>query len=299
MRFDSPLRYPGGKATLAPLLASIIEANCLSGCSYYEPFAGGAGAALRLLREGVVSKLFLNDLDPHIISFWYAVLNEPDRFAKEIMSIPLSIDEWKKQLEIYQIADAGEPFQLGFATFYLNRCNRSGIISGAAPIGGYQQAGEWKIDARFYRERLSERILAIGSRREQIHVTNMDALEFLKEILSSTQDESTAFAYLDPPYYSNGNRLYMTYYNDRDHVELAHYIQRQRSFKWIMSYDDTEFIRDLYTASEISVIPLEYSLQGRREVQELLVSPSHVLLASPTTSFDAEERESEEAPARK
>ena len=288
MRFDSPLRYPGGKSTLAPLIARTIEANGLFGCSYHEPFAGGAGAALRLLREGVVSELYLNDLDPHIISFWYAVLNEADRFAKEIMSIPLSIDEWRKQLEIYRLADASEPFKLGFATFYLNRCNRSGIIFGAAPIGGYQQAGEWKIGARFYRENLSERILAIGARREQIHVTNLDALSYLKEVLTSSQDLGNVFAYLDPPYFSNGNRLYMSSYDNRDHVDLARYIQCQTNFKWIMSYDDTKFIRDLYAASEIAAIPLEYSLQGRRQVRELLISPSHVLLASPPTMLFAD-----------
>ena len=289
MRFDSPLRYPGGKASLAPFLARTIEINGLIGCSYYEPFAGGAGAALRLLREGVVSELHLNDLDPHIVSFWRAVLDEPNRFAEEIMSVPLSVAEWRRQLEVYQLADKKKPFELGFATFYLNRCNRSGIILGAAPIGGYEQTGEWRIGARFYREGLAERILAIGAQKERIHITNKDARDFLVKRLPTGYDREPSFCYLDPPYYSNGNRLYMTFYSEGDHVELARYIQRQRELKWIMSYDDTEFIRDLYTESEVSVIPLKYSLQGTREAHELLIAPSHVQLAKPVALVSTKE----------
>ncbi len=298
MKFDSPLRYPGGKASLAPLLARTIQINGLTGCSYYEPFAGGAGAALRLLREGVVSELHLNDLDPHIISFWRAVLDEPTRFAEQIMSVPLAVAEWRKQQEVYLLAEIEKPFELGFATFYLNRCNRSGIIFGAAPIGGYSQAGQWKIGSRFYRKGLAERILAIGTRRNQIHVTNMDALDFLNECSIGSQSRDAKFIYLDPPYYSNGDRLYMTFYDDQSHAGLARFIQRRRKLKWIMSYDDTKYIRDLYTTSEISVIPLEYSLQGRRAAHELLISPSHVILPDPTDSFKIDDRESEESLAR-
>ena len=280
MRFDSPLRYPGGKASIAAFLARTIELNGLSGCSYLEPFAGGAGAALRLLRDGIVSELHLNDLDPRIIAFWRAVLDESERFADAVLAVPVNIEEWERQKQVYRLADQDKPFELGFATFYLNRCNRSGIISGAAPIGGYAQAGVWKMDARFYRRTLAERILAIGTRREQINVTNMDALDFLAERLSSMDVQKTTFAYLDPPYFSNGSRLYMTFYNDQHHSKLARYIQDQHELKWVMSYDDGDFVRKLYASSAISTLPLEYSLQRRRKAQELLISPSHVLLAA-------------------
>ena len=251
MRFDSPLRYPGGKASLAAFLARTIELNGLSGCSYLEPFAGGAGAALRLLREGVVSEIHLNDLDPHIVSFWRAVLDEPERFAEAILSVPLNIAEWKRQQEIFQLADFTNPFEVGFATFYLNRCNRSGIIIGAAPIGGYEQAGMWKIDARFYKDSLAKRVLAIGRRKDEIYITNMDALDFLTERFSGSQGPRAVFAYLDPPYYSNGRRLYTNSYDDDDHTALAQYVQCRENLKWVMSYDDTDFIRNLYATSKI------------------------------------------------
>ena len=290
MRFDSPLRYPGGKASLAGFLARTIKLNGLYGCPYFEPFAGGAGAALRLLREGVVSELYLNDLDPRVYAFWNAALDESRKFADAIRSVPLNIEEWRNQRQVCALGDPGKQFELGFATFYLNRCNRSGIVHGAAPIGGYAQSGPWKIDARFYRESLAERILAIGRRREQIHVTNMDAQDFLGNRLPCGSGRTSAFVYLDPPYYSNGNRLYMNLYSDQDHINLATYIQQQCDVNWVMSYDDTAFVRHLYQACDIAQFSLGYSLHKKRKTQELLISPPRVKIADPADSTNLPER---------
>ena len=281
MRYDSPLRYPGGKASLAAFLTRTIELNNLSGCSYFEPFAGGAGAALRLLREKVVSDVHLNDLDPRITAFWLAALDEPERLVDAILSVPVSVSEWNRQQHICQRADTSRPFELGFSAFYLNRCNRSGVLLGAAPIGGYAQKGKWGIDARFPRENLAERVLAIARKREQIHITNMDALTFLAKHLPRGHERKGVFAYLDPPYYSNGSRLYMNSYTDRDHGSLARYIQRQRVLKWVMSYDDTHFIRRLYADCAISHLSVQYSLQRKQRARELLVAPSHVRIPAP------------------
>ena len=172
---------------LSGFLADTIQLNGLSGCAYLEPFAGGAGAALQLLHDGVVSTLHLNDADPRIHAFWDSVLNHTERFADAIESATLTIDEWLRQQEICDRAETEDPFELGFATFYLNRCNRSGIIRGAAPIGGYAQSGKWKMNARFYRQTLAERVRAIGESRDSIYVTNDDALSFFGTLLSGRE----------------------------------------------------------------------------------------------------------------
>ena len=138
MKFDSPLGYPAGKTALGPFLAKTIELNGLANCDYFEPFAGGAGAALWLLRKGIVSAAHINDLDLCVAAFWKAALDEPDRFADTIMFANLDLNEWKMQRDTYAEGDVRKPFDLGFATFYLNRCNRSGMLSGAGPIGGAQ-----------------------------------------------------------------------------------------------------------------------------------------------------------------
>ncbi|MDD4117086.1 MAG: DNA adenine methylase [Kiritimatiellae bacterium] len=280
MRHDSPLRYPGGKASLSAFLTRTIELNNLTGCSYFEPFAGGAGAALRLLRDGIVTELHLNDADPRIAAFWRAVLEEPERFVDSIMSIPLNVSEWRKQHALCQAVDTCRSFDLGFATFYLNRCNRSGVLLGAGPIGGYIQTGKWGIDARFNRENLAERVLTIARKRAQIHITNMDALNFLADKLPRGYNRKRVFAYLDPPYYSNGNRLYLNFYNDREHRHLSRYIQRQTTLKWVMSYDDALFIRKLYAPCRIYHLSLQYSLQRKQKARELLIAPANVRLPS-------------------
>ena len=286
MRLNSPLRYPGGKASLATFLARTIVLNALSGCSYFEPFAGGAGAALRLLGDGVVSELHLNDVDPRISAFWQAVLHEPERFADAIRSVPVNMEEWKRQQRVYRRADTSTPFDLGFSTFYLNRCNRSGILFGSAPIGGYAQAGKWKMDVRFYRKSLAERVRAVARKREYIHVTNMDAREFLVKHLPRGRERKRVFTYLDPPYYSNGNRLYLNFYEDWDHRKLSRYLQRQGTLHWVMSYDDACFIRDLYTTCTISPLSLQHSLQQKKQAQELLIAPSHVRIPAPVVSIE-------------
>ena len=283
MRFQSPLRYPGGKARLANFLSSIIEANGLSDCSYFEPFAGGAGAALRLLSDEVVSELNLNDLDPRIYAFWNAVLNESERFADAIISTPVDVSEWHRQRQICQSASTGPTFELGFATFYLNRCNRSGILLGAAPIGGYAQLGKWGIGARFYREELVRRILSLSRYRDRIHISNLDALVFLKSHVPRGRARERTFAYLDPPYVSNGSRLYLNYYIDRDHRNLAKYMQGQRTLKWVASYDDCPFVNDIYASCNISRMVLNYSLQRKQLATELLIAPTYIAVPVSTS----------------
>ena len=250
---------------------------------------------MRLLAEDAVSELHLNDLDPRITSFWNAALNESAQFTDVIMSVSLTVAEWKRQRDVCRRADMSKPFELGFATFYLNRCNRSGILLGAAPIGGYSQSGNWTMDARFNREGLAERILNLSRQRERIHVTNMDATAFLTEHLPRERDRKRVFAYLDPPYYSNGRRLYMNYYEDEDHRRLACYMQGQGTLKWLMSYDDSQFVEELYTRCVVSHIPIRYTLQRKREAREFLIAPTHLQLPDPVDPANARDRTSSNA----
>ena len=287
MRYDSPLRYPGGKALLAPLLTDILHANSLTRCSYYEPFAGGAGAALRLLREELVSELHLNDLDIRITAFWTSLLAEPTRFAETIMSVPLTIAEWHRQSEICRAADPADSFALGFATFYLNRCNRSGVVLGSAPIGGYEQTGQWRLDARFNRQSLADRVLAIGQRRDQIHVTNLDGERFLCDVLPRGNARRSVFVYVDPPYYHNGNRLYLSSYARHDHRRLATYLRRQNTLHWVLSYDDAAFVRRLYGDCSLWHLSVHYSLQRKHRADELIIAPDYLQMPDSTKILTA------------
>lgn len=274
----SPLRYPGGKGSLSPFLTDLLELNDLMGCHYYEPYAGGAGAALNLLSKGLVSHIHINDADPRVYALWSAILGNAEPFAERILNVPLDIDEWRRQHAICTQGNEADHFALGFAAFYMNRCNRSGVLKGAGPIGGYAQNGKWRLDVRFNREDLAARVLALGSLRERISVTGLDAIEFLKRCLPKGRARAKAFVYADPPYVIKGQKLYLNAYGPDDHAALSKYLDKQLSLPWLVSYDDSDLIRGLYAKHQIDILPIRYSLQNKRAAHELLIAPHRIYL---------------------
>jgi DNA adenine methylase len=249
---SSPLRYPGGKAKLFPFFANLITKNGLLGSHYCEPYAGGAGLALRLLTCGFVDRILINDIDKSIYAFWKVALEKSDQFCSKIERTPITIDEWHKQKSLWKKGNEKNFLELGFAAYFLNRTNRSGIISGAGPIGGYNQNGKWKIDARLIKEKQIENIKSLSKFRKEIHVSNLDAMEFFQKNARNQK----SFFYLDPPYYVKGSKLYTNFYQQTDHERIAKKLEKNRKAKWVVTYDDVPEIREAYS----SFSPIEYYL---------------------------------------
>lgn len=269
-RYVSPLRYPGGKGKVANFIKLLIMENNLAGIEYIEPYAGGASVALSLLIEGYVSRIQINDLNRGIYSFWHSVITDSDTICTKIMRTPLSIKEWERQKEIY--ADPKSPeADLGFATFYLNRANRSGIIARGGLIGGNEQLGHWKMDARFNRESLRERVRLISRFKDKIVVTGKDALEVLR---SANEKPKQCLLYLDPPYYVKGNRLYDNFYQHNDHVEVSEAAKALKA-PWITSYDAAPEILNMYSGFKSLRYSLGYSASKAASGAEVMYfSPS-------------------------
>jgi DNA adenine methylase len=261
----TPLRYPGGKAKLGPFLVLLLKANRLVDGVYAEPYAGGAGAAFFLLFRGYVSRIHLNDIDVGVASFWRAVLGQTERFAREIETIPLTVEEWDRQKEVVQ--STSSDFERGFAFFYLNRTNRSGIMNGGI-IGGRSQGGTWRIDARFNRTDLAERIRAIGSMKRLISLTCEDAMDFLASFKSPGGQRK--LFYLDPPYFTKGRALYTNFYTAADHALIAKRLETFDS-PWLLTYDDCYEIRQLYNNHQIFESELSYSAREVRRGRELVI----------------------------
>jgi len=222
----------------------------------------------------------LNDADVRIYAFWRAALNHTARFVKQISSVPLTIEEWKNQHEICLHPSKYLLFDVGFAAFYMNRCNRSGVITGSGPIGGYEQTGKWRMHVRFNREALAERIIKISRLRKNIYVSRKDAIKFLKATLPRGRGRDRVFVYLDPPYVNNGQRLYLNAYEADDHRDLAEYLHAQQTLPWIMSYDDSELVRELYDTCKMATLPIRYTLQAKRNAHELIIAPSNLIIPS-------------------
>jgi DNA adenine methylase len=280
----SPLRYPGGKASLAGFFESTINALGLDRPTYIEPYAGGAGAGVELLLKGVVGRVVINDLDPAIHACWKAMVKDADAFLRLLDRAPLTVDEWKDQREIYRRRhDANvDPLALGFATFYLNRTSRSGVL-GAGVIGGFAQAGAYKIDARFDKQVLKARIEKLAELSGKIRVTKRDGAARLREYLL----KDNVFAYVDPPYVEKGSSLYMSAFKERDHVALARVLNGYADTNWVLTYDVADLIRSLYKARDVSEFRLLYSAHLRGTKGELKRPSASELIVLSNTVSDA------------
>jgi DNA adenine methylase len=270
MRNASPLRYPGGKWRLASCFEKVIALNYTRPPVYAEPYAGGASLALSLLFADVVREIYLNDLDPAIHAFWVSVLRHSDAFCKYIEHISITPSEWNRQRKVYASGLAAGRFALGFATFFLNRTNHSGILNGGM-IGGKQQRGEWKLDARFNRSELVRRVKRIAKFKSRIHLRCQDATDFL----SKGKFRNNSLVYLDPPYYRSGKALYLNAYKPEDHEVVRDCAFRLRC-PWIVSYDDVGEIRKLYGSQKSRRVRWMHTARKARLGREIMFFSHHL-----------------------
>jgi DNA adenine methylase len=265
----SPLRYPGGKACLHDLVSTVLSLNNLSRGHYIEPYAGGCGLALSLLYGGHVSDIHINDVDASIFAFWQCVLTRSPELVELIENTPVTVEEWHRQKAVHRAADMKDVLALAFATFFLNRTNRSGIIKGAGIIGGLSQTGNYKLDCRFNRKDLSRRIKRISKYRSRIHLSNLDAIQFMRQI--KKQLPENAFFCIDPPYFNKGSSLYTNYYSSDEHAEVSKEVLALRH-PWIVTYDCTSEIKALYSKRRQFLFDINYSIQTKRVGSELLIA---------------------------
>jgi DNA adenine methylase len=253
-----------------------MRLNDLNGGIYAEPYAGGGGAALWLLFGEYVDRIRINDADPCVYEFWNSVLRRTDDFLDLLERTKPTPAEWRRQKEIYGYPRHHARLRVGFATFFLNRCNRSGVISRGGMIGGNKQTGEWKIDARFNKTELAARIRKIALFRDRITLTNEDGLHFLNAIGSDRVNAARTFVYLDPPYYRKGSQLYLNFYDPEDHAALARMLRTERRFPWVLSYDNVSEVRALYKGMHQLAFDLDYSAHNGRVGKEIMIYPDSI-----------------------
>lgn len=277
---STPLRYPGGKSQLRPFVRKLLLHNNFSPSVYFEPFCGGAGIAIDLLISANVDEIVLNDADRGIFSFWYAVLNDVDRLCSTIDATIISIDEWYKQREIYRSLNDSNvkknpvvyDFDLAFATFFLNRTNVSGVIEGGC-IGGLGQSGKYRLDARFNKVNLLKKIEKINSCRDSITLFGMDGFELLKLFSSGEMGvfPEDVLSFVDPPYVAQGKNLYLNFFSLGDHGRLADLLRQMMDYRWVLTYDNCEYTRGLYSEFDVRSLDVRYSANRRIISREMIV----------------------------
>ncbi|OWT75439.1 MULTISPECIES: DNA adenine methylase [unclassified Achromobacter] len=260
MQFSTPLRYPGGKARLGSWLAELLRHNKLSGGQYVEPYAGGAGAAIFLLSRGYVDSIVLNDADPAVHTFWKVITQDSKVFIEMVEATPVTMESWYVAKEVLACPEQHSDLAIAFSTFFLNRTNRSGILS-AGVIGGKQQTGNYKLDARYQKADLVARLKQIGALAGRIEINGLDAMEFVGSLRPSPK----TLVYLDPPYYEKGSCLYRNFYEPEDHQAIAERVG-QLDIPWLVTYDNCPPIRDLYAQHHSAEFSMVYSTSLQRPV---------------------------------
>ena len=265
----SPLRYPGGKARFAPFIAEVMRANGLVGGHYLEPFAGGAGVALELLFDGHATHIHINDLDPAVFAFWSAATTDPDGILKLLRDTPITMEQWHRWRSVMLAQDPALSLaERGFATLFVNRTNRSGILKGGV-IGGKAQTGTYKLDARFSKEMIATRLERIAINAGRISVYCEDAFLLLSRAAEFLPEQS--LIYLDPPYYVKGRGLYRNFYKHDDHLQIAELLQSTEFERpWVVSYDSAPEICEMYSQNEALTYGLHYTAQARYVGDEVM-----------------------------
>ena len=259
----TPLRYPGGKSALAEFVWHTIELNGFTEIPYCEPFAGGAGVAMNLLLQGKVKSVILNDLDTGIYSIWYAIFNDTEWLIEAINNTEITLAVREQQKKVYNELKNFDAYShdLAFATFFLNRVNYSGILTGG-PIGGKEQKGKYKLDCRFNKQSLITKIKEIAKYRDKVHLFHMDAIELLK-------NQSNIFVFADPPYWQAGDMLYEA---SVEHSKLAKVLCESKDIHWIATYDNNINISNIYEnyGAQSKLFELQYSASRKRKELECM-----------------------------
>lgn len=267
----TPLRYPGGKAWLAHYVEKFISFNKLEVDTLVEPFAGGAAVSITLLQKSIIEQAYISEIDPLIVAFWEATLNRTEELIEIVLSMSVDLETWHYMRGYLQEKSTTnlDVVELAAAFLFLNRTSYSGIIK-AGPLGGKDQRSRYKINCRFNKPRIAKKIEAIGELKGRLNVIKSDGLE-LMEKMASSRFESIVF-YVDPPYYGAGKDLYRHYFTDKEHIELSVFLESVDK-PWLLSYDNADFIKELYKHKTKSPIYTDYqSGHFKKGVKELLIS---------------------------
>jgi Site-specific DNA methylase len=254
----SPYRYPGGKTKIIEYLYSHLQEA--KSKRIVSPFTGGASFELAMLdsSDTNVSELHLNDLDLGVYSFWWVVKHMPIALIERIRSTtPNHSDYFKAQTVINNDYNGVDMVDAAWVSLLVNRLAFSGI-SKANPLGG-KSGSKDKLLSRWNSDELIRRIERIHSLSDRITITQLNAIELIEQ--AYWQNETTIF--IDPPYVAKGKDLYHCYYTEDNHRELASLLDSLYygcpGADIVVTYDNNEWLNNLYDFPEKHVLVREYS----------------------------------------
>ena len=257
MTNKSPLRYPGGKTRAIKILTEIIEKNFPERTKVLSPFLGGGSFELHLCEKGL--EVIANDLFVPLYTFWSVMKSNPNELAEKVKKeVPVSKERFHLLRE--EIQKTQDPMEMASMYYTINRCS----FSGSTFCGGFSKQSA---DGRMT-DTIIENITKADLRN--LTLTNLDCCEFLE---NHPEYENTV-VYADPPYYIT-NYIYGRdgdLHESFDHKAFAEVIKKRKDY--IISYNDCEYIRNLYEGCRIEEVSWSYGMNKDKKSSEIIIMPS-------------------------
>ena len=257
----SPLRYPGGKSRALKKIIPLIPMNITE---FREPFVGGGSVffAIQSIFQNRIKSYWINDLNYDLYCFWKQVQDNVTPLIEALRDIHTTTTDGRTLFNNLAKAkdllnkdhDLLPEFDRAVRFFVLNRITFSGVVDS----GGYSQAAYEK---RFTSSSI-DRVEVIAPHLSDVKITNEDYTEAL------TLNGNDAFIFLDPPYLkAKESKLYGTrgaLHTIFDHEHFAENM-RKCQHKWLITYDDSPMIRDLFDFADIQEWTLQYGMNNYRK----------------------------------
>lgn len=261
----SPLRYPGGKSRAIKILMPFFPQDF---DELAEPFFGGGSVGLYLAQNLGLKQIFANDLNTDLYCFWQTLKTQNKALIDEIKRTRQTHTNGR---ELYEklLARRGEnlsDFQRAVDFFVLNRITFSGVVD----CGGYSQKA---YESRFTPSSI-ERLKNMDSILRNFTFSNQSYERLLQN------NGKRVFIFLDPPYFSaSKSKLYGKkgdLHTNFDHERLCEHLKNTKHH-FLLTYDDSEFIRELYKDFYKLKYTLQYGMNNFKQTkankgQELLIS---------------------------
>jgi len=259
----SPLRYPGGKSRAVKIISPIIPEFD----EFREPFLGGGSVFVYLKQKYPNKTYWVNDLYPNLFHFWKQTQQNVSKLIEQIYTWRSEFENGK-ELHRYLLEniETFNELKKASAFFVFNRIT----FSGTSESGGFSKAA---FEKRFTISSI-DRVKLLSSILDNTIITNYDYQEVIEK------EGENVFIFLDPPYFSatksalygkNGN-MHKTF----DHERFAN-ILKNTNHKWLITYDDSKYIRGLFSFANINEWNLTYGMRnvnkyGNQNGKELFIS---------------------------
>lgn len=261
----SPLRYPGGKSRAIKVLMPFFPQDF---DEFREPFFGGGSVGLYLAQNFGLKQIFANDLNTDLYCFWQTLKTQNKALIDEIKRTRQTHTNGR---ELYEklLARRGEnlsDFQRAVDFFVLNRITFSGVVD----CGGYSQKA---YESRFTPSSI-ERLKNMDSILRNFTFSNQSYESLLQN------NGKRVFIFLDPPYFSaSKSKLYGKkgdLHANFNHERLCEHLKNTKH-RFLLTYDDSEFIKELYKDFYKLKYTLQYGMNNFKQTkankgQELLIS---------------------------